>query len=400
MYQLVNSLLLKKGRNQTWIDTDISNVLLSDVFTKYLDGFIVLTHTTSGSTPLYLDYKALKGLNIRYINMTFELWLLTVSSLPTTLIEPVLHKSNILFCDAYQARFNIRRDDNDLILHKDNINTDHLHNRVVTCVNGLLYPNIPDGVEDLKIPQGGLFRQPQKQNTVGLYSFAEIGDVIQVPISESMIFKTNGATKKNQSVIVKTNIDATGKSILLSIAGFLHANDIVYDVIKENPCTLLIRTNRLNILERLFILRAQIDISNLGLTVSSKAPDAIMSNEIITDEFINKYLSMLLSFIIVVDSPNIYTVNGHVINSKLPGFYESIVEPIFPLIGTNGKSLTYWRRKEVDRWVMDVMCDYKPNYLLHTTENENCNANNETLSEEQFKNLEAYLLGIYSARIL
>ncbi len=399
MYQFIRAVLMAKGKNKTWVDTNISTVTLSSLYANYLDGYIVLRHTSSGLTDLFLDYKTLKNLDIKFINLTFETWLLTLApnSLPTILVEPVITHSNILFSDAYQSRFNAKMDGSDIILSKDNIDTNHLQNRVLTSVNGVLHPNIAEGEEQLRIKYN-LGTPPKIRKTIGLYSFVDIGDVEQHPITKSMIYNSNSGTKKYESVVIKTNLNITGKSILLSIGGFIHISDGVFDVINENPCTILVRTNRLNILERLFILRKEVSIDSLGLTRSSKAPDAIVVSEINTDAFIDNYLSMLQSFIVVVDTPNLYTERKHVINTKLPGFYESLIEPIFPLIGTNGKEMTYWRRREVDRWVMDVHCDLKPEYLMHTTGYEENNGVNETMSEYQSKNLDAYLLGIYGAR--
>ena len=399
MYQFVNAILRPKGKNKTWVDTDISIQLLNDVFTQYTDGYIVLSDTTAPSIPLYLDYKLLKTLSIPYYNMAFETWLLTlpVAALPTTLVEPVITSKAMLYSDAIQAMFTLTKSGNDAVLHKDNIDTAALHHRVLTSVNGLLHRNTPheDG-ESLRILNAVQLKPRSEHNMVGLYSFNDIGVVQQHAITSDMIYDINPATKRYQSVLIKTNIDVTNKSVLLSIAGYLHAHDSTYEVINENPCTIIIRTNRIDFTQRLFEISNHIPLETLGLSTSLFAPDAIANKELSEDSFINNILQMVQSFIIVVDTPNLHIQKEYAIKPPHVGFFECLKEPTFPLMSSTGRELTYWRRKQVDRWVVNIPLQFYPNYLIHTTEYEQDRVVNQSLSEEGYTGVNAYFLGIYS----
>lgn len=399
MYQFVNAILLEKGKNKTFREIDISMQLLNTVFTSYLDGYVVLNDTSNPSVLMYLDYKQLKNLSIKYYNMVFETWLLTltVGSLPTTLIEPVITRKNVLYSDAIQAQFTLNRSGDDAIMHKDNIDTHSLHHRVLTSVNGFLHRNIPDvDGESLRILSGNMLRPKPQHNMVGIYSFNEIGDITQIPITIDMLHDVNTATKRSQSIVIKTNIDATNKTVLLSIVGYLHALDSTYEVINENPCTIVLKTNRISYPNRLFELSSMLTLDKLGLSTSFYAPDAIATKELGEDTFINTLLTMVQSFVIIVDAPRMYTQKQLAIKPPHIGWYESLEEPVFPLYSSTGRELTYWRRKQVDRWIANIQLERQPNYIIHTTENELDRAINQSLSEEGYGIINAYFLGIYS----
>lgn len=399
MYQFVNAILLAKGKNKTFQETDISLQLLNTVFTQYLDGYIVLNDTSNPSTLLYLDYKQLKNQSIKYYNMAFETWLLTltVGVLPTTLIEPSITRKSVLYSDAIQAQFTLNKSGADVIVHKDNIDTHALRHRVLTSVNGFLHRNTPDvDGESLRIISGNIVKPRPQHNMVGLYSFNDIGDIVQVPITANMLHDVNTATKRSQSVVIKTNIDASQKTVLLSIAGYLHALDTTYEVINENPCTIVLKTNRISFPNRLFELSSVLPLESLGLSTSLFAPDAIATRELNEDVFINTLLTMVQSFVIIVDTPRMYTEKKLAIKPPHIGWYESLEEPVYPLYSSTGRELTYWRRKQVDRWIVNIQLERQPNYLINTTEHELDRVINQSLSEEGYSLINAHFLGLNS----
>lgn len=385
MYQFINAVLLPKGKNKTWVNTDISMVYLYDVFRLYEDGYIVLTDTANPGQALYLDYKTLKTMSIRFYNMIFETWLLTqtVGSLSTTLIEPVIIKKNVLYSDALQALFMVNKIGNDLWLHKDNISTDSLHKRVLTSVNGLLHYNSPaPDEESLIITNGSKSTRPGLPNAIGLWSFNDIGDVIQTRITGGMLYNTSPSITRYQNLIIKTSINAIGKTVLLSIAGFMHALDNVYDVINENPLTIMVKPNKIDWVMRLFELTDIVSVKELGLSESFYAPDAIANGELETDSFINAVLTLPQSFVVIVDTPRMHADKELAINPNIVGFYESLKEPLFPLLSNTGRELGYWRKRQVDKWVCVISPNMKPKYLITTTEYMQERVVNRTLSEE------------------
>lgn len=400
MYQYSHAVLLPKGKNKTWGPHDVSLLTMSQLFSNFHSGFIVLTETLTGATPLYLDYQLLKQLTVPYHDMAFEIWILTLSAgdLPTSLVEPIITRNNILYSDAIQAQYTITRSNSDVLLHKDNISTTDLFTRVLTSVNGVLHRNAPaDDEESLKILDGAVVSPRPYHNSVGLYSFVNVGNVEQIPITLDMIHNVNTATKRYQTVLIKTNIDATNKSVMLSIAGYLHAMDTTYDIISQNPCIIILRTNRIDFVTRLFELADHTPLTQLGLSQSTYAPDAIAVKELTEDAFINNVLTMIQSFIIVVDAPNVYVEKQLAIRPPHVGFYESLVEPLFPLLTETGREMIYWRRKQIDRWVVNIPPQYHPNYLIHTTDYQQGRSVNRTLSEDGYSIPNAYFLGIYSA---
>ena len=60
MYSYVNAFLREKGKNKTWKEVNISLTPLFTVFTKYIDGYIVLDNPTISASPLYVNFELLK----------------------------------------------------------------------------------------------------------------------------------------------------------------------------------------------------------------------------------------------------------------------------------------------------------------------------------------------------
>ena len=381
MYSYVNAFLREKGKNKTWKEVNISLTPLFTVFTKYIDGYIVLDNPTISASPLYVNFELLKQSSLAFYNMTFELWLATLSNNPLPLYSnpPILTEKTVMFSDAVQARFKIEAckendpyaitgsDLHELSLHKDYIDYDILHNRVLTTVNGFLHPNY--GVDEhLIIREANCIKRYGKPLKIGLISFKDIGDLTQIAITEEMIKQVAVTIPLKQTTLIDLSLDLTNKSVMVSIGGYLHVNDRIIDVVNKEEGLVRLNMEYLSLDRRIFEMEDYLGCNTLGLTRSEIRENTILVDEIESNGFITKLLTLTQSFIIIVDNPNV-TIEKKLINkTRMFGTYEYGTEPVFPLVSHSGRFMEYWRCNQNGVWVLSVDNNLEKTYSYETAE--------------------------------
>lgn len=371
MYQYVRAVLRKRGDNEPWRETDVSLTPVIELFSDYTDGHIELTNAAIGPGSFYVDLNELRSANIKIYNMAFETWLGTLGStiLPTLVSEPVYETRSILYADAWQARYRIQRaypgdpldvvgrprhELRDALLTKDNIDYAELRNNALSVVNGLLHPNF-DHPTGLIVKDAGVSLDISGQHRVGLISFVGIGSITEAPITPGMIVRASPTQPVREAMYIETGMDLTNRSVMISIGGYLHLNDSVIRVISRNPGILKIDLSRVDLVRRVFEMRRYIDISPLSLSVSERAKGAVVVDEVLHDGTVLNLMTMVQSFLIVVDTPNLYWETVLTAKApKLPGRFETPNEPLYPLFSQTGRIIDYWARRQYDRWVLSV----------------------------------------------
>ena len=389
MYLFVSAKLRQRGKNTVWELQDAPGFLaktLLTIFTDYLDGYLTLTNATIGPDPLYVDLNALRSLNTRLYNHDFSTWLGIVNAdakvLPLLSAEPVYTTTTCLSADAWQARYRINRAFpgdpldtigrprsalRDLLLQKPNINYEELHDFALTTVNGFLHPNLPHN-DGLVVRDGAASADVCLSNHVGLIGFVGVGRTTEYPITLGMISRPSTRINYRQTAYVKLGVDLTQKSVMVSLGGYLHINDDVYDIINYEEGIIKLNLEQIDLTARVFESRRYLNLDHLALTTSSAHAGALLVSELGSDEFVLRYLTMVQSFIIVVDSPCIHTTTkplGKI--PVIPNRYEVPYEPLWPMRGNTGRLLEYWARQEYEFWTMAVSDGHYREYLYQTT---------------------------------
>lgn len=415
MYHFVNAYLRQHGKNKTWVSTDISLESLNVVFTKYNDGYLTLQNTVLSATPLYVDFQTLKSINVPFLNLPFETWLQSLGNmvLPTLPSEPVYQTNTITYSDANQASFDISRihptivfdecgpnpplslaELRDLQLEKNNVAVEDLHNYILCTVNGFVHRAI--GTETgLQIVDGGLSVDVCNQNLVGLISFKNIGVIQQLPITLPMLHRLNNFAARYE-YLIETTADLTNKSVILALGGYLHLEDDVVEIISYNPGVIKISLTRLNVIRRLFEMNKYLNLNTLVHARSITKGDSVNLIDFYRDPNIDALLTLPQSFLIVVDTENLYYEREIVGRALFPNVYEYGIEPTAPLRTSTGRLPEYWRTLEHDTWVMTLGDTLQRNYLHDTTEWSQDGVINSRLSEDGLTIGKAHLFYIRS----
>ena len=428
MYQYISSKLRKRGKNQKWEDVDISGILLSNLLKDYIDGHIVLT--TNGVDRHYVDFELFKQSRFPFVNVAFSTWLNTpnIPTLPTTATEPVYTQTNIFYSDAMQADYRLRACKNDqvptapdyefyvdieesvlslvekpdLAMFKENANMELFKQTCLVSINGFYHRIVGRGIEAQVIDGSkSLLKAPVP--SVGITSFADIGGLNQIAITEEMLLEGNPETPttpylQQYGAYVHTGVDMRGKSVIVCLGGYMHVEDAVYDVVNKEKGIVKININEINMPQRIFESEHWIDLSSLELTKSIIRTDAVSVPELYSNRVIRNYLKLPQSFIIVVDIPVLHTKKIMVQDSGSCGVYTAPTPVLFPLRNVYGRLMTYWERRAEEETVLDVefISDYE--YLMNSTAWLNELVVNNTVIRKGDKNIPCYLEAIHGYR--
>lgn len=354
-YQLVAAKARSKGLDATWSDVNISNMSIGALFASFKSVWLTLSHPAL-TNHVYLNLNEVReSISARYQGATIPEWLSNIgdAALPTSVTLPSLELRRVRYNDAWRAGYDIkpidrfRNDDaeipygdkNDLLLSKDGVDFQVYNRYAMVSVNGFFHRTgaSPTG---LQVVGGGRTGRISNDNQVGVFSFIGVGTIDYIPITGSMIYKTTEQSRLADRAYVSLPYSTEGKTVLLSIGGYLHVLDGAYSRI--GPRTLRINVNKICLPERLLDSRRYIDLSSLPLSVDEDNPDHLSIDEMFSDEVVRAYLSLPQSFVVVVNAEDFFVRRHAIANSTMPGRFE-VPEGTerLPLFGAWGKHYDY-----------------------------------------------------------
>ena len=289
------------------------------------------------------------------------------------------------FTDANQAWFDIEpvntafhyevplpRDEKpDLRLTQPKRDYERLFKTSLMSVNGLLHQTNYTG-NSVNILEGACSAQHANRFQVGIYSFAALGEVTTVPVRQRHIDRIHPERPLSDTVYL--DIDPRvgsleGKSLLLSIGGYLHlvGHSPVW---RYGPHALLIDfknypwVHRFHEMDRLLNLYCFRTLLERG----TKNNTQVTLESLYSDASIRALFSMSQTFVVVVDTPQLFVERLPVESAQLAGRYISYEKPRYPLMAGLNKFYEYWTRFEYDRYVLSIDDPWKAFYLHDTTD--------------------------------
>jgi hypothetical protein len=207
MYAFVNSVCLPRTTGGQWVEENLSNILVFDIYNTYTQVYLVLSniHLTEN---INVDFNVLKPEYSSFSGTLNDLLILIGNNtLPSV---PTLPNSSIRYAkygDAFGSNYSVditkigvpqgnsltNLEKTDLVLNKTVPKTDMelLHTHCLISVNGYFhmtdtdttYAYVKDGAKSL-------FKS--NKNALGILSFLDIGKLTKVPITEDHIYKQAG----------------------------------------------------------------------------------------------------------------------------------------------------------------------------------------------------------------
>ncbi len=380
MYAYVSATVLQNAIEAQYEVIDISSTPINLIFSLYSEIYLTLSNPYIAGN-VFVDFLSQESGLAGYTG-TIPQWLAAIGNktLPTI---PALPSNTIAYArysDAtksgyrmdvckigFQLPVNYPIDmlpDLKMSRPKFNTNMSLIYSNCLVTVNGFLHQSSTDGTYAY-IVQGANTMRKSNLNHVGILSFLDIGAVTTLPIDTTAIYsdKTDPTQSLKNKIYMYLNQNITGKTVLLSLGGYLVFPDpnIFYQVGNN---TFALHTEALPIPERYFESNQYIDLSSLGLDNTSLLPDTINVTQLLSDGVLTKYLQLSQSFWIIIDTPTLKYEPLYLEHSKLPGMFISYKKPINPLFVGYGRMAEYWTTYEDGQWSVTVDQSFLLNYTM------------------------------------
>jgi hypothetical protein len=411
MYSYVRAACTARSMGAQWEVKDLSNILVFDIYSNYSKIILELSNPYLPSN-VYVDMDSLKAKYSSYNGTLADLLveignttLQTVSTFPTTTIKYVR------YADAFMAGYKIDKTIVgkqlpagypadllvDLKMNRPDYNTDMklLHDYCMVSVNGFYHRTDADD-NYAYVYDGGTSTLKNKQNHIGILSFLDIGKLTKQPIQEQNILTSYDDTPLSKRCVLWSDTDLTGKSFFLVLGGYMifPEDNVVW---QSGDHLISLNFSAMPLLERYFESNLCLDLSSLGLSQSSVNENMISSEEFFSDAVLKKYLMLSQSFLVIVDTENIFTNKMFIRNSNLPGMFTAYQDPSYPLIVNYGKVAEYWKVKEDGQWSVSVRDSFLRNFVLTYEDIKQLpNVTDQRLPGRTFYNSRGFLLEIGS----
>lgn len=409
MYTLKKAIAVKKTAGARWGSVSIGSVPVYQLFSLYRKMYITLGNT-------FLDYDVtidMEILRLRYSNVTstFSEFLVSLgdSALTPTIVPPVIKPKYAVYRDAFRTGYNVKpvlktvadtaqipeADKVDLKLIKTSPVTDMevFYKNCLVSVNGYYHSTDFNG-SSVFINDGAKTMRKSKQNQIGITSFLPIGNITNIRITEDMIYKQASNSQLSKRIYVKTGAVTAGKSIFLILGGYLILPE-TGSFWQTNDDTFAIDLSKMPFLQRVFESQQTLDLSSLGLDISTTDPTAINIEQLMSDEVLTKYLTLSQTFFCVIDAETIFTNRIPIRSAGTPGMMIAYSEPNYPLIVGHGRVAEYWHVEEDGQWAVNMADSYRHNRVFMTVPGSDLGVINSNDTPEEFaRSSQGYLLEI------
>lgn len=255
---------------------------------------------------------------------------------------------------------------------------------LLVSINGFLHRTDYD-VNRFYVIGAKATAEASKNAQIGLYSFEQIGKIIPIPIKAGDIV-VNDDVPLYTRTIIKTQQSLKGKTVGMSIGGYLHLCDPrTVRVVGDN--LIEVQWCSINLIDRLLESRRYLDLSSLPLTQAEQNPDIIHVEDLKTNEFIQAYLTLNQSFIFLVDTDGLYVETEVAENAPSVNHFYGYRGLPSPMITNSGKLLEYWDMREYG-----VYSYYTPDAIQRNYEY-------KTAKPDAVPNVDDKLIGAFPSRL-
>lgn len=413
MYVCIDLKGVLANGDRTWVDIPFDKITLRQLFAAYTALQATLTNKVLPKA-VYLDLYQLYN-DIGSYDIPIQTWLNSIGnkSLPTTDIPSPTVTKYVRYGDAFQAGYKFKAvsgnvgsdvvlpeaDKTWLQLNKPGMNPELIGKTTLALINGLYHQTawdptgffVIDGMKSARRARGSIY---------GLVTFADIGQIRQVPITKEMIYKQKAETPLAYRTYVNAGQDLSNAFVFFVIGGYLHPVD-GKQILRMSDRTFCIDFENIPLLQRYFESKDKIDLSSLKLDVSAFNAKAISRRQLMTDQVITEYLTISQSFMVILNNPKVQISYEALQETKAPGVYTTDTSPLWPIATKSGRHSNYTTvsNKYGKRGYTIRMADsFLRNYLFKTTGEDNFNVvDNQTIPFEKVTNSQAFFVKIAAA---
>lgn len=373
MYTIISGFARKPKGNGLWEEIDIANEACNGIYSRYRD-----VHMN-----LWDDFQQKNvGLNLMdtiemftAFNGNFAQWLESLGNktLPTEDGHFAIVKTVVEYEDAVKGQFRMtpvshtghvdmdlpRGAKDDVLLTKKEIGVDAAYykeaaDHLLVSVGGYFHftDHSENGIHVIDAMRT-LNKQPCPTPTIGLTSFHTVGKMRFIPIKDEMVYKQDIRASLYDKTYLKLNEDISNKTFMIVLGGYLHVMDDKVARLAGNNI-IAIDFKHIPLHERLLESMNVLDFDHHLHLEAGSGPLHFDADEIVSDAFLRRYLTMSQSFIIVFDHSDLYIEKHQAQPTKVFGQYLSGVYPNLPMFNGRGRAVEYWAVEEDNLWDLGV----------------------------------------------
>lgn len=355
MYIYQRAIAKEKAKDSHWTNVDISNLTLRSIFETYQKIYAVLKNDFFGEQEIVFDLETIR-ITHSQSNLTFVEFLTSVGNKALQHMEslPTISTRYLKYRDAFHAGYKIKAvhptAHPDAVLRKDQTpwafltrdNTDYkmLYENCLFTVNGFFHMTdysssglyVVDAMKSAKIAN---------QNTIGIYSFRELGKIEIIPIKEEMVQRQHPDIPLKTRIYLDIGKDIGKKVPGIVIGGYLHFFDEkIYHMVSER--VMCIEFLNYRFLDRFYESGRFIDLSTLPVERGRLNDTQILLDSLFSDDCIKAYFQLPQSFVVLLDAEDLFTEHVGLEAPNMPGMFVTGIKPELPLVGGYGRMLDYW----------------------------------------------------------
>lgn len=379
MYTLISSMVLPVLLQSKWKTMDLSTEIVSNIFRKYRKAVLTIQPDYQADV-IYVDMEQFRLTHANY-NNTLSVMLQGMAGVMLQTVEtlPSERTKYVTYAYAHQADYHIARVSAglhlpanaaldqlpDLVLTREKASFDLtlLHKYCLLSVNGF-YHNTTADAEKSYVLEGGNSCVLGEKNAVGITSFRDVGMLTKIKITDAMITAAPTITALKDGLEITLPAGTNVKSFFLILGGYLvYPQDNV--LFQTGDRTFRLNLYKLPYIDRLYESNNYIDLSPLQLTETEGWETVINTAEVWSDAVIRRYLMLSQSFMVLVDTDNLFFDKITLRQARLPGYFTANTEPEYPLFLGLGRIGEYWKRTQSDRWVLTMQDSFKRNPMYY-----------------------------------
>lgn len=366
MYSLDSALAKSFASGGRWASVDISGLTFAQLFSQYTRVLAILTNPfIDGKVCLDLANIQMK---VGDSNVTFADFLTTNgnNTLPTTTTIPVLNPQYVKYKDAFRAGYKVSpagptqapdaqlpiSEKTHLYLSKPNVDFRNFLKYCLVSVNGFIH-RVDADQNGAWVIDGTKSLWKSNCNQIGILNFQKVTSFSIVPVTPSMLYKTDTNQLYRNRMYVNLGQDISQKSVMLVLGGYLHVLD-EKTFWRVSNTSIAIDFNNLPLFDRYHESLPYLDYSSMPFDTTPRNPTQINVDNFMQDANLIAYMQLSQTFFVIGDNPEIFKDYQQVETLPAPGILVSYVKAEFPLINGIGKVADYWATYEDKQWALTV----------------------------------------------
>lgn len=382
MYQIISAIAKPMGPGSPWTEVSVQNETISSLLSSYTEIYVRM------SSPFWTSQRTVVFSALREMftdtNITFNTFLTNLGNLtiPSVVGLASIQTGIVTFSDAVYAGYKVSRgrysynpafvpepsDADCAILTKTGVDARDVHKYCLVNVNGLIHRVDADS-KYAYILDAAKSANYCKRNEIGIMSFAKIGALECVTLTEDCIGRMHPNQPMSNQISIKSPVDPKGRVAALVMGGYL----FLMDEVSFSRCShdrFVLDVQNIPIVDRFHESRRSMSMDFLGLDYNGANKAQISKAQLTSDAVMKKWLTCSQSFLVFIDTDNITVTREQLRDSRTYSDYIMSKEPKEPIFFASGQLPVYWKQEDEGKWLVSCGPNREYDYLTGTTPDE------------------------------